>query len=135
MSKLGEHSDFRIIKNVINIDGQDEPLEVQVYGADEIFVQIPEATEYQTHVHFVVLKPIKNLTYTLTAVKAGITVKKTVLEFGSYEPREEPYVFDCPRDKTPSGFLLRGKCPMTTVYSIDGGDSIEIKWTIDVTKK
>ncbi|CAH6720888.1 hypothetical protein CLIB1444_04S10198 [[Candida] jaroonii] len=134
MTNYGDHTDFRILKFTVKIEGRDDEITVPIYGAEEILMAIPEGTKYQSTIHFLALKSLKNFVYTQAAVKAGITVKKTVTELGDFEPREEPYSIEFKEDQTPSGFFFRGKCPVKSTYTLDGEVVLENSWTVEVTK-
>ncbi|KAK9725858.1 hypothetical protein RND81_05G174200 [Saponaria officinalis] len=128
--------------------------EVKIYsmfvispGIDDIVLPIPfptttskktlftlkEGSKYRIKFHLSVSSnTVNNLKYTYLVWKSGLKVNQTKKMVGTFNPREEPYVYEIEEATTPSGFFARGsflvkskfvddedKCYLDTTYYFD----------------
>ncbi|RCK64161.1 Rho GDP-dissociation inhibitor [Candida viswanathii] len=129
------HPDFQIIKFVIHIhDGED--VEVPVKGADLIHFQLPGGIKYHMTLHFQVKnRRYENVKYIQVVKKAGITIRTTEYEIGSYDPSEEVYTKDFPESDTPGGWLTRGNYQNVSTYYEGDEVLIATPWTLELVAK
>lgn len=130
-----ETNEFEVMKFTVEVEGTEGIQTVQVKDNDNIYMAIPEGSKYTTTIHFQANVPLKDFKYIQIGKKAGITVKKTERILGDFEPREELYSVTFEPDTTPSGFLFRGQCQMTSTYYLEGKEVHAADWIVDIVKK
>lgn len=129
------HPDFQIIKFVLNVEGE-EPREVPVKGADTIHIQLPGGIKYYMTLHFQVKnRRYENVKYIQVVKKAGITIRTTEVEIGSYDPSEEICTKDFPESDTPGAWLARGNYSNTSTYYEGDQVLFVTPWTLELVAK
>lgn len=131
-----EHSNLEILKFTVNLE-DGTTYDVQVKGNDDVKVEIPENTEYQMTIHFLVKEAeLKDLSYKQSIKKFGIVMKTKTVEVGpEFQPREEPYLVTFAKDVTPGGMMTRGDFACTSTYTANGEVLFEAHWTLLITQK
>lgn len=129
------HPDIEVLKYTLNVAGRD-PVDVQVAGNDDIRFEIPEGTEYNMTIHFLVKNnTLKDLEYKQEIKKVGFVVKTREVKIGpEFTPSDEPYVVDFEKDTTPKGFMYRGTFDCTSTYRANGEVLFSQDWTLTVSK-